>query len=542
MIGIVQIDGTEQASPMLELGAFCNGECRGTAFPVEDGDRWLYFMTIGGNDGEDITFRLYDHALQQELNLFCYNVIPFETSGLIGMDEPYEVQFYNWLTVSATIHPENAGTVSGTGEYGLGANATLTATANEGYAFNSWTLNGEIVSTEPSYTFTVSESVNLTANFDFVHTQQLATGWSWWSTYIEQDGIDGLAMLENSLSESGNVIKSQNSFVQNNGEQWTGLLQAIENEQGYKIHVAEGCNSYLAGTIALPENHPITLHPGWNWIGYPVTIQQVVSSALANFQAENNDVIKGQSGFAMYRINRWLPPTFVLNPGESYLYYSNASDDVSLVYANSRESGMVEAEECYWKNDVHAYPDNLTLIATVTIDGEEQKGEDIELGAFVNGECRGSASLYYVEPIDRYIAFLTVTGQDDEEVEFKLMNPVRDVIFTSNDHITFRNNAIVGHLDQPFTIHFGAMNGLSEMNANMYIYPNPIDRNAPFTLVIPEEEIITEVLVVNAMGEVVSHKSGSITRTLHGLSTAGVYLVKVTCKSGRVYQNRLIVK
>ena len=165
MIGVVQIDGIEQTSPSLELGAFCDGECRGSEFPVYDEGQWLYFMNIGGNTGDEITFRLYDHALQQELNLYCFNLIPFEIYGLIGIEEPYEVQFASIYTISANVSPESAGTVTGTGEYLVGTDVTLTATANEGYSFNNWTLDGEVVSTESSYSFTVTNTMNFIANF-----------------------------------------------------------------------------------------------------------------------------------------------------------------------------------------------------------------------------------------------------------------------------------------------------------------------------------------------------------------------------------------
>ena len=42
---------------------------------------------------------------------------------------------------------------------------TVTATANTGYTFTNWTENGTVVSTEPSYTFTVDKARSLVANF-----------------------------------------------------------------------------------------------------------------------------------------------------------------------------------------------------------------------------------------------------------------------------------------------------------------------------------------------------------------------------------------
>lgn len=66
-------------------------------------------------------------------------------------------------TVSATA---TNGTVSGTGVYKAGTTATLTATPNTGYKFINWTKGEDVVSTEATYSFTVSEDVALVANFE----------------------------------------------------------------------------------------------------------------------------------------------------------------------------------------------------------------------------------------------------------------------------------------------------------------------------------------------------------------------------------------
>ena len=71
----------------------------------------------------------------------------------------------NSYTIAATANPNDGGTVSGAGEYDYGANCTLTATANTGYTFANWTENGSVVSTDASYTFTVTSNRNLVANF-----------------------------------------------------------------------------------------------------------------------------------------------------------------------------------------------------------------------------------------------------------------------------------------------------------------------------------------------------------------------------------------
>ena len=68
-------------------------------------------------------------------------------------------------TITATANLSEAGTVTGGGEYYANSDCTLTATANHGYAFDNWTLNNTAVSTNPTYTFTVTGNADYTANF-----------------------------------------------------------------------------------------------------------------------------------------------------------------------------------------------------------------------------------------------------------------------------------------------------------------------------------------------------------------------------------------
>ena len=69
------------------------------------------------------------------------------------------------LNITVSANPAAGGTVTGGGTYNYGATATLTATAATGYTFNNWTLNGNVVSSDPLYSFTVTESGAYVANF-----------------------------------------------------------------------------------------------------------------------------------------------------------------------------------------------------------------------------------------------------------------------------------------------------------------------------------------------------------------------------------------
>ncbi|MBQ3709344.1 MAG: choice-of-anchor J domain-containing protein [Bacteroidales bacterium] len=68
-------------------------------------------------------------------------------------------------TITAEPNPTEGGTATGGGTFNKGETCTLTATANSGYQFVNWTKNGSEVSTNATYSFTVTGSGNYLANF-----------------------------------------------------------------------------------------------------------------------------------------------------------------------------------------------------------------------------------------------------------------------------------------------------------------------------------------------------------------------------------------
>lgn len=72
-------------------------------------------------------------------------------------------------TISVAVNEEEAGSAAVNDKDNVtvneGASITLTATANEGYVFVNWTLNGEEVSSNSTYTTTATADAEYTANF-----------------------------------------------------------------------------------------------------------------------------------------------------------------------------------------------------------------------------------------------------------------------------------------------------------------------------------------------------------------------------------------
>ena len=72
------------------------------------------------------------------------------------------------FTITATANPAAGGTVRGGGTFVNGNGCTLSATANLGYKFVKWTKNGTQVSSNPNYSFTVTEDATYVAHFQTV--------------------------------------------------------------------------------------------------------------------------------------------------------------------------------------------------------------------------------------------------------------------------------------------------------------------------------------------------------------------------------------
>lgn len=90
------------------------------------------------------------------------SVYTFTVTETAIYEAHFQLQSYT-ITVSAD--QEEGGFVEGGGTYEYGQNCTVRATEANGYHFVNWTENGEQVSSEEEYTFTVIGNRDLVANF-----------------------------------------------------------------------------------------------------------------------------------------------------------------------------------------------------------------------------------------------------------------------------------------------------------------------------------------------------------------------------------------
>lgn len=551
LIGTILINGVEQYSDQLELGVFSGDECRATCRPEEFyiTNRYLIWTNVYGENGDELTFRLYDHSTGMELDLTPPASVVFTDDGYGTPIEPHELNFYSTVTVSASVSPMDAGTVEGAGEYVFGTSCTLVATANEGYMFVNWTEDNEIVSSEATYSFEVTVDRSLVAHFSRVQASPLISGWNWYSTYIEQEGIDGLGMLENSLGNSGLRIQGKNAgtdyFIYEGTGSWYGTLNALDNSQMYKIRTSEACEAVIVGEEAQPADHPVTINEGWNWVGYPSVQSASLEVALGGFTPEPNDVIKSRNQSSTYisygEYNLWYGPLNTFEPGQGYMYKSNSVEPKTLVFqtgrGNEELNPNITPEDNPYIPASEDYADNMLITAVIELAGQELRSEDYELAAFVGDECRGSVKLMYVEPFDRYVAFLLVFGDKTEDMRFVLTDGTD--MSLSDDHIQYAVDGTVGTVTEPATLHFGTLGVADDLMVPVYIYPNPSK-----DIFNVEGAGIRKVEVVDTYGQVILSEEVRNDYIQINLcdKVAGAYLLRVVTDRGVATKKMVLVR
>ena len=83
----------------------------------------------------------------------------------LNVDDATLTNSTQYYTITVTASPSNGGIVTGGGSYPSGSTCTLHATPNSGYTFVNWTKNGTQVSTNLTYSFTVTSNATYVAHF-----------------------------------------------------------------------------------------------------------------------------------------------------------------------------------------------------------------------------------------------------------------------------------------------------------------------------------------------------------------------------------------
>ena len=160
-------------------------------------------------------------------------------------------------------------------------------------------------------------------------TFSLTNNWNWWSTYLDVN----LTQLETALGTSCTGITSQeDGFAGNYSGTWAGWLQSITPNKMYKIQLIEEITITMNGTAVDPADYPITLIKGNNWIGYPLTYSMNVNDAFVGANPINGDMVSSLNASSMYYNGIWYGQLQTLEPGQGYIFTSNASNTKEFTF------------------------------------------------------------------------------------------------------------------------------------------------------------------------------------------------------------------
>lgn len=402
MIAQLSILGTPSADTADKLAVFVGDECRGVSRPVYSKryDSYYVLLDIYGNaadEGTNLSFRAYDAS-----------------TGMV----------YTQLECS----------------------------------------NGDVAFTKDQIAGTYADPVLLNALDYQEQTTSLTKGWNWMALYVQPDDMSMQTVLA-PINAEVTMAKSQTGFMESTGSEWYGNEIMMNNSEMYKINLSAPATLKVLGRVADPSSRLITVKQGWNWIAYNATSAMSLDEAFAGMQPEDGDVVKAQSCFAVYDGYEWAGTLSLLEPSQGYMLYSVATADRTFAYplagqidktAKARARRLPPAG--YFEPvDYHKYPDNMSLIARVTFDGNELPGA--EIGIYAGDECRSHA---YTN--DAGLAYVTIPGNAKTTLTFKLL--YKGKVYTSTTTLDYESDGIVGSTFNPFVINFDTTTGIGTLTVD----------------------------------------------------------------------------
>ena len=170
-----------------------------------------------------------------------------------------------------------------------------------------------------------SETVMFATNEFATQMVELIAGWNWWSTNINITLAELQTALVNGLSgvrDNTITIKSQTQQSTYNGSEWRGELNEINVGEMYEIKSSTSCEITLTGDPV--DNVQLTIYPGNNWISLPVEETVSITEMFGTAFPVRGDIIKSRKGSATYNGSIWRGSLKTIEPGEGYIYKSNA--------------------------------------------------------------------------------------------------------------------------------------------------------------------------------------------------------------------------
>lgn len=229
-------------------------------------------------------------------------------------------------SVALSINPDSAGTLVGEGEYEHGSLVKVEATSNEGWTFENWTENDQIISADSNYSFVIFDNKTLTANYskkiysvhlyaepaeggitagegdypyDSVVTAVAIPNYGWsFEQWLDEDQVvsdDSIASINVNNNKNLTAVFSKKNYI-------------IQTESSPEIGgITDGDSTYTYGDLVTLIADPDSIN-GWEFVNWTVEGQEVSKNLIYTFNSNQNTRVVANFKLREYSVEASVYP------------------------------------------------------------------------------------------------------------------------------------------------------------------------------------------------------------------------------------------
>ena len=434
-------------------------------------------------------------------------------------------------TITVTANPNNAGSVTGGGSYNQSQSCTVTATANTGFTFTNWTENGDVVSSNASYTFNVEGNRSLVANFSL-------NSYTITATANPSDG--GTVSGAGNYNYGASCTLTATAATGYSFTNWTENGSVVSSDANYTFTV-EGNRSLVANFTAITYTITVSANPsnsgttsGGGTYNHGQSCTVIATSAdgytFMNW-TENGSVVSTDANYTfVVTSNRSLVANFEEQLPDTYNINVSPNPNIggTVTGGGTYEGGQqctvtATANTGYTFNNWTENGEVVTTNASYTfiVEGNRTLVANFTLNNYTISVTADPTDGGMVTGAGNYVHGTTCTLTATAHENYEFINWTKDGVEVSTD-ATF---TFIVTASEAYVAHFNFDDYVIENASRCQIYPNP------FTdiLRITTDYTAHSISVFDIYGRLLKKQEVSSTQFDLDLSEfgAGTYLLQV---------------
>ena len=449
--------------------------------------------------------------------------IEYSTNG--GLD---------WINIIDSI-------AAGTGTY----NWTVPNTPSENCIIRISCIDNLYVNDKSDGIFTIQSS-----STPVIQTFALNTGFHFISSYVVEENMNMLVLLEDILNENLVYVRdSEGNMLRKIGPNWINGIGDWTSTEGYLFKLMASESFSMEGD-QVPADTPIPLPAGFRFVSYLPTSSMDAMTAFASIINDDLEYIRDSEGGMLRKIGPiWVNGIGDANPGEGYLVKILNSGTLIYPLKGSKSSINNNSKATHFNfNGGNAADPVYTIYVNGLEIGDEVAAYD---GDVLVGAVKISSE-------NKLLNALPVFSTLNDGKGYVLGNPINLKIYNSNSNeisdakFTFENihNSYFENVypakDGKYSIVNITKSSINDTSKSLSIYPNPVQTKTLISFNL-KSEANTHVWISDTLGKKISTLTKAFLPSgnhqyyfvASGLS-AGIYLCHF--KFDNYYQTQKFVK